>query len=188
MAIYTPKEVYLTKGKGFHKEKLVSFELALRDAGIAHLNIVTVSSIKPANAKVIRPSSKWNKDFGFIEAGAVVPTVLARQDTNINGTLVASAIGIAWPLSCPGHGYLSEHHALGQTEKEAGDYAEDLAVQMLATTMGVEFDPETSWDERKKVFKAGKKREWHFDSTSIVQSAKCIKGKWVTVVSAAVMC
>src|SRR3989441_12327509 len=33
----------------------------------------------------------------------------------------------------------------------AGDYAEDLAAQMLATVRGVEFDPETSYDERKEI-------------------------------------
>jgi arginine decarboxylase len=30
-----PKKLFFTKGKGTHKERLTSFELALRDAGIA---------------------------------------------------------------------------------------------------------------------------------------------------------
>ena len=42
------KEMFLTKGVGRHKERLSSFELALRDAGIAHYNLVSVSSIFPA--------------------------------------------------------------------------------------------------------------------------------------------
>jgi arginine decarboxylase len=29
-----PQKVFLTKGVGVHKDKLASFELALRDAGI----------------------------------------------------------------------------------------------------------------------------------------------------------
>ena len=52
------------------------------------------------------------------------------------------------------YGYISEHHAYGQTEETAGDYAEDLAATMLATTMGIAFDPATAWDERKQLFKS----------------------------------
>jgi arginine decarboxylase len=37
--------MFFTKGMGRHREQLTSFELALRDAGIAHVNLVTVSSI-----------------------------------------------------------------------------------------------------------------------------------------------
>jgi arginine decarboxylase len=32
-------------------------------------------------------------------------------------------------------------------KKIAGEYSEDLATQMLATTLGVEFDSETDWNE-----------------------------------------
>ena len=38
-----PKYAFLTKGVGISKEKLTSFEMSLRDAGIAEYNIVTVS-------------------------------------------------------------------------------------------------------------------------------------------------
>ena len=47
-----PKRLFFTKGVGKHKERLTSFELALRDAGIAAQNLVRVSSIFPP-----RPSS-----------------------------------------------------------------------------------------------------------------------------------
>ena len=33
--LYVPKIMFLTKGKGLHKDYLTSFELALRDAEIA---------------------------------------------------------------------------------------------------------------------------------------------------------
>lgn len=36
-----------------YKEKLSIFELALRDAGIAHYNPVRVSSIFPPNCKIV---------------------------------------------------------------------------------------------------------------------------------------
>ena len=42
-----PKKIFFTKGKGFHRSKLASFEQALRDSGIEKYNIVKVSSIFP---------------------------------------------------------------------------------------------------------------------------------------------
>ena len=43
-----PNKVFFTKGVGVHKERLASFELALRAAGVTHRNLVLVSSIYPA--------------------------------------------------------------------------------------------------------------------------------------------
>ena len=51
--LYVPKMMFLTKGKGTHKDYLTSFELALRDADVADLNLVSVSSIKPPQCKII---------------------------------------------------------------------------------------------------------------------------------------
>jgi len=42
-----PKGLFFTSGVGIHKERLVSFELALKDARVNHLNLVPVSSIVP---------------------------------------------------------------------------------------------------------------------------------------------
>src|SRR5271168_3346492 len=42
-----PSRMFFTKGVGKHRERLTSFELALRDAGIAAQNLVRVSSIFP---------------------------------------------------------------------------------------------------------------------------------------------
>ena len=49
------KGVFLTKGVGKHREKLNSFELSLRSAGIAEFNLVRVKSIFPPNCKLIPP-------------------------------------------------------------------------------------------------------------------------------------
>ena len=51
---FVPKEMFFTKGVGKHREKLTSFELALRSAGIAACNLVRVSSIFPPNAGFCR--------------------------------------------------------------------------------------------------------------------------------------
>jgi hypothetical protein len=52
-SLYVPKIMFFTKGKGLHKDYLTSFELALRDAQIADLNLVSVSSIKPPGCRIV---------------------------------------------------------------------------------------------------------------------------------------
>ena len=45
-----PKRIFLTKGVGKHRERLTSFELALRDAGIAARRIMGRLVVGPAQA------------------------------------------------------------------------------------------------------------------------------------------
>ena len=175
-----PKYFFLTKGVGKHKEKLQSFELALRSAGIHHCNIVNVSSIVPPNCKLITR----NEGLAKIRPGEITFIVLSRNDTDEPHRLIAASIGVAIPSGENNYGYLSEHHSFGQTGEVAGDYAEDLAATMLATTMGIPFDPETAWDERKQIFKTS---GLIIRTTNITQSATADKnGLWTTVIAAAV--
>jgi len=177
--MFVPQRLFLTKGIGIHKDRLASFELALRNAGIEKCNLVTVSSIIPPHCKILPK----NEGLPLLEAGQITFCVLARNDTNEPSRLISSAIGVAVPRG-GNYGYLSEHHSYGETAKKSGDYAEDLAATMLATTLGVEFDPERAWDERKQIYKAS----GHIiKTTNICQSAEGNKdGLWTTVVSAAV--
>lgn len=175
-----PKYVFFTKGVGRHKEKLHSFELALRDAGIQRYNLVNVSSILPPECKII----SREKGLEMMDAGAITFVVMARNETNEPNRLVVSSIGCAVPADRSGYGYLSEHHAFGETDEKAGDYSEDLAATMLASTLGVEFNPDSDYDERKEVYKMSGKI---VNSRSITQSALGDKnGKWTSVVAAAV--
>ena len=50
---FVPQEMFFTKGVGKHSHNLQSFESALRGAGIAHFNLVRVSSIFPPGCKII---------------------------------------------------------------------------------------------------------------------------------------
>src|SRR6185437_8183051 len=103
-----PKKCFFTKGVGVHKERLASFELALRSAGLAFCNLVLVSSIYPPGCKRI--------------------------------------------------------------SKEE------------ATTLGIEFDPDTAWDERENLFKMSGKI---VRTSNITQSAIGNKdGLWTTVFAA----
>ena len=175
-----PKKVFFTKGVGRHKERLASFELALRDAGIAKLNLVSVSSILPPGCEII------SKKMGLerIRAGEVIFLVIARAETDEPNRLIAASIGCAIPNDKTSHGYLSEHHCFGMTEEKAGDYAEDLAASMLASTVGIEFSSDASWDEKEQLFKMSGEI---VRTTNITQSAIGEKnGLWTTVIAAAV--
>ena len=175
-----PTKVFFTKGVGVHREKLASFELALRDAGIQHCNLVNVSSIFPPHCKII--SKK--EGLKLLKPGQVTFVVMARNQTNEPNRLLAASVGLALPADPDTYGYLSEHHSFGQTEQKAGDYAEDLAAEMLASTLGVEFDPDKSYDEKREIWKISDKI---VKTRSITQSAKADKnGRWTSVVAAAV--
>jgi len=174
-----PKEIFFTKGVGRHKERLQSFELALRDAGIAQFNLVGVSSILPPNCKIITKEKGLEK----MSAGQIVYCVIARNETNENNRLVASSIGCAIPADENAYGYLSEHYSFGETEDKAGDYAEDLAASMLASTLGIEFNSEQGWDEREQIYKMSGKI---VRTRNITQSAEGKSGIWTTVLALAV--
>ena len=175
-----PKAIFFTNGVGVHKDRLSSFELSLRDAGIEKANLVTVSSIFPPRCKEI--SRKEGEKL--IKPGQIVHCVMARQDTNEPNRLVAASIGVARPADPNNYGYLSEHHSYGETAKKSGDYAEDLAATMLATTLGVEFDAERAWNEREQVFRLEKTI---LKTRNIVQSAEGHpKGLWTTVIACGV--
>ena len=120
----------------------------------------------------------------MLRPGEITYVVQARNSTNEPHRLLASSIGVAIPSGKNQYGYLSEHHSFGQTDEAAGDYAEDLAATMLATTMGIQFDTETAWDERKQIFKTS---GLIIKTTNITQSATGDKnGSWTTTVAVAV--
>ncbi len=175
--MFVPKAIFFTNGVGVHKDRLSSFELALRDAGIEKANLVTVSSIFPPHCREI--SRKEGQKL--VMPGQIVHCVMARQDTNEPNRLIAASIGLARPSDQNKYGYLSEHHSYGETAKVAGEYAEDLAATMLATTLGIEFDPEKQWNEREQSFKLEKS---FLKTRNVVQSAEGhAKGQWSTVVA-----
>jgi len=179
--VILPKKIFLTKGVGVHKEKLSSFELALRDAGIAPFNIVRVSSIYPPYCKLISKES----GLKYLTPGQILFTVVAECATNEPNRLIAASVGMALPKKPEQYGYLSEAHTYGWTEKRTGEYAEDLAASMLATILGVKFNPDESYDKKKEIWKISNEI---VKTTAITQSAIGDKhGNWTTVLSAAVL-
>ncbi|MFH0777850.1 MAG: arginine decarboxylase, pyruvoyl-dependent [Candidatus Eisenbacteria bacterium] len=178
VAFFIPSRIFFTKGVGNHREELQSFELALRDAGIERLNLVRVSSIYPPNCRII----SRNEGLKEIVPGMVAYCVMSSLSSNEPHRLIAASIGCAVPADKTTYGYLSEHHAFGQTDEAAGEYAEDLAASMLATTLGIEFDENKNWDEKKEEFRIS---DLIVKTTHVSQSAIITKN-WATVVAAAV--
>ena len=179
--MYVPAKMFFTKGVGRHKDYLQSFELALRDAKIEKCNLVTVSSIYPPGCKRIPPED----GLKLLQPGQITFAVMARNATNEPNRLIAASIGVALPADPGQYGYLSEHHPFGETEKVAGEYAEDLAATMLATTLGVEFNPDTDWSERENMYKMSGKIVRSFNITQSAEGDK--NGLWTTVLAIGIL-
>ena len=179
--MFVAKSIFLTKGVGKHRERLTSFELALRSAGIAACNLVRVSSIFPPRCKLISRAA----GLKYLRPGQVRFVVMSENATREPHRLIAATIGLALPSDKNVYGYISEHHSFGEPEEVAGTYAEELAAEMLATTLNVEFDPDRSWDEKKEIYRISKKI---VRTMNITQSAVGDKrGLWTTVLAAAVL-
>ena len=175
-----PKKVFFVKGKGFHKSKLAAFEQALRDAGIAKYNLVNVSSILPPYCIEINKEEGLNQ----LRPGQVIFAVLARADSNEYNRLICASIGVAKPADKEQYGYLSEHHSFGAKPEKVGDFAEDLAAEMLATTLGIPFDPDANYDEKREVFKM----EGKIVETKNITAHATVReeDEWASVLAAAI--
>jgi arginine decarboxylase len=173
-----PKRLFLTRGVGKHRYRLKSFEEALRHAGVAQQNLVQVSSIVPPRCTII--SEK--EGLKMLSPGQICYCVMARADTDEHGRLVASAIGVAIPKDVTRWGYLSEVHGHGMNHQQAADMAEDLAADMLGTTLGLEVDPDQAWSEKEQVYKAS---GLIIRTSNITQTARGQKDLWTTVVAIA---
>lgn len=175
-----PKKVFFTKGVGRHKHELQSFELALRDAGIEKCNLVSVSSIIPPKCQIV----PLQKGIDELKPGQITFCVMSRNMTSEPNRLVGASVGVAVPKNRENYGYISEYHSFGESAKVIGDHAEDLAATMLATTLGLDFDPDRAWDERKQEYKMSGR---FVRTQSVAQSARGDKtGLYTTVLAAAV--
>lgn len=175
-----PKKVFFVSGKGYHKTKLASFEQALRDAGIEKYNLVKVSSILPPYCIEVQ------KDDGLKELnpGQILYCVIAREESNEYNSMIAASIGIALPADKGHYGYLSEYSETGKKPEEVGGIAEDLAAEMLATTLGVPFNPDSNYDEKREVFKMGGKI---VETKNVTAHAKVKeKDEWACAIAAAI--
>jgi arginine decarboxylase len=175
-----PQCVFLTRGVGVHRHQLTAFEYALRDADIEQQNLVAVSSILPPGCELIPPEA----GMAALSPGEITFCVMARAETSEPGRRITASIGLAQPKDPTIYGYISEHHGFGMTEAESGEYAEDLAATMLASTLGIDFDPDAAWNERKKVYETS---GLIIDSLSLTAAAEgAPNNDWTCAVAAAI--
>ncbi len=160
--------MFNTKGVGRHKHELQSFEMALRDAGIEKFNLVSVSSILPPGCTIVTREEGLKE----LQPGQVVFLVMSRNSTNEPNRVVAASIGVAVPAEGSQYGYISEYHGYGANAESAGHLAEDLAATMLATTLGISFDPDKDWDERADEYKMSGKIVKSFNVTKTAEGDK----------------
>ena len=162
----SPTRMFLTKGIGVHRHALTAFEFALRDADIEQQNLVYVSSILPPHCEVI------SREAGveILKPGDITFCVLARSETNEFGRRIYASLGLARPADPEMYGYISELHGYGMTAAASGEQAEDLAATMLASTLGLDFDPDAAWNDRKQIYEHS---SVIIDSTSITAVAEC---------------
>ncbi len=175
-----PAKIFFTKGVGRHTKELQSFEFALRDAGVAFLNLVAVSSILPPHCEEITKE----EGLKLVSPGEITFVVIARQTSDEKNRRVNAGIGVAKPKNQDHYGYLSELHCFGKSQAEVEDEVEDLAASMLASTLGIPFNVDAAWDEKRQTFKMS---DLIVETKSSVSSAVVEKDKeFTTVVSLAV--
>ncbi|MCL4340998.1 MAG: arginine decarboxylase, pyruvoyl-dependent [Candidatus Thermoplasmatota archaeon] len=179
MSSLMASKLFFTRGVGRGESMLQSFEEALRDGGIAPFNLVSISSIFPPYAEVI----SREEGLKLLSPGQILFTVLARNSSEELNRMISAAIGYALPTDRSKWGYLSEHHSFGETEKTAGYYAEKLAAEMLASTMGQTKD--LTWDREREEYVL---KDKILTTKNICSSAVVMKsGEWTTTIAAAVL-
>jgi arginine decarboxylase len=127
-----PHAFFLTRGVGTHGSRLVSFELALREAGIPQFNLVTVSSILPPACRQVSPE----EGLAQLSAGEIVFCVLARAETQRGGEPIAAGVCLARLRDGGAYGYIAEHSGKGLSEAEVNLLTRSDAVEMLTTLSG----------------------------------------------------
>lgn len=175
------RHMFFTKGSGKHKHKLQSFEAALRDAGIAAYNLVKVSSIYPPYCRILSRT----RGLALLAPGQILFCILAECQTDEPNRLACAGVGLALPGVKSQHGYIAEYHGFGMTQRACSDYVQDMAATMLATTQGIDLDPDKAYNERKDIYRA---KGLVVKTRAVVQTVEGDKnGLWTTAISAAVL-
>lgn len=128
-----PRYAFLIKGTGRHADRLQAFDKALLHAGPLAHNLVTVSSILPADCKIINPE----EGFKLLTPGQITFCVMAKQDSNKKGEIASASVGMICSKDPNQYGYISEFHATDKTEDEAKHIAERLAKEMYMAKLNI---------------------------------------------------
>ena len=124
-----PKEFFTTSGSATSPvSELNAFDLALKNAGIAQCNLVSVSSILPPHCV--------EKNHQSIPPGCITYAVIARMDGD-EGTTIGA--GIAWTWEKNGnYGLVAEAH--GYMDQDALKEILEWKVREMAKIRGIEIN------------------------------------------------
>jgi len=128
-----PRFAFFVAGTGAHPDKLHAFEKALLNAGPICHNLVTVSSILPADCKIIPPE----KGFDMLGLGAITFCVMAREDSNVPDSFASASVGVVKEKKQSRVGYLSEYHGNAEGEEATAAIGKRLAYEMFETKFGI---------------------------------------------------
>lgn len=99
-----PNLMWAATGHAEGDTDLNAFDNALIAAGIGHWNLVKVTSVAPAAARLVEEPVD-------IAAGSVVPVVLASTTSAQAGDVITACIGVG--LGASSHGMIMEHSGVG---------------------------------------------------------------------------
>lgn len=117
-----PRALSVVAGSGEGRTELTAFDRALMDAGIANLNFVRVTSILPAEARIIAVPA-------FVP-GMLTPAVYAKIDSHTPGERIAAAVGVG--ISHGSYGVIMEYSHSG-----TGENAETIVRNMVEEAMAL---------------------------------------------------
>jgi len=117
-----PRALSVVAGSGEGRTELTAFDRALMDAGIANLNFVRVTSILPAEARIIAVPA-------FVP-GMLAPAVYAKIDSHTPGERIAAAVGVG--ISHGSYGVIMEYSHSG-----TGENAETIVRNMVEEAMAL---------------------------------------------------
>jgi arginine decarboxylase len=159
--------------------------MALFDAGLGAQN---VQLLAPAGCAIFPPQAELvsrRDGLDSLEPGEVVVAMLAEHATREPNRLLTASIGLAAPVDRALHGCLATRVAFGETEEQAGAGAEELAAEMLATSLGIDFELETVWDEKRELYRV---------AGTVVRTANVTqaalgdaRGWWTTTIAGAIL-
>lgn len=176
---WVPRKVFLTKGVGVHAERLNSFEEALRDARISPMNLVMVSSIVPPHCEQV----EIEEGLKYLSPGQITFCVMSRCESDEDGRLLAAAVALLLPENSNDYGYISEYHGYGKKLDEVEDWVCDQAAELYASAKGFTINWRRAWSEEEYKYTLEERK---YSPKYVASVAQGIKGKWVTVVAAAV--
>lgn len=113
-------KVSITSGAAEGPTKLNAFDNALLNAGIGNVNLIKVSSIIPANTRIV--------ELPEIKPGTMINCVLSQVCSNKKGNLISAAIAVA---TSNDFGCVVEHNGVNEKPHRIREEAREMVKYML---------------------------------------------------------